>query len=182
MLKKNISTSLLQITILFFISCHNSNTTAIAELASKEGINTSIPPETNDLTLKAIVGKWKCETATEVSLLNFKYYDMPVYSEEQRYGEEHGTRYANPDPESKVEGAPKKKPIGTVKKLQAEYQQTIKVTSSSSQFRPTNYIDVLSPGIISCEFDKSEIYIFNIKFSSYNRIVLNEKFIFNRIE
>jgi hypothetical protein len=130
------------------------------------------PPETIDLTKKAMIGKWILLDPSKSEMIKVSFFDQPYYSEEERIGEENGTPYA-----SAKAGMTALKPLGTVKKFGSfSYSVNNNLLWESKLF----YIP--SPGKIEVRYGGYVTYKFNIKFSNYNRLVVNDNFIFKRLE
>ena len=133
------------------------------------------PPETIDLTKKAIVGKWLLLDPSKSEMIKVSFFDYTYFSEEERIGEENGTPYAGAV--VRVAGEPELKPLGTIKKFGAfSYSLDTNLMWESKSF------SIPTPGKIEVYYGYSNREQFTIKFSDYNRLVVNDNFIFKRLE
>ena len=172
-MKHHLSISLLALLLIF--SCNTPVSNNKNNDLTQLNVELNKPPETIDLTKKAILGKWLLEDPSKSEMFEVSLFDYPYFSEEERIGEENGTPYAGAV--VRVAGEPELKPLGTIKKFGAfSYSLDTNLMWESKSF------SIPTPGKIEVYYGYSNREQFTIKFSDYNRLVVNDNFIFKRLE
>ena len=155
--------------------CSNSFSQNYKNNLRQLNVDLNKPPETIDLTKKAIVGKWLLLDPSKSEMIKVSFFDYTYFSEEERIGEENETPYAGRKP--RMEGEPELKPLGTIKKF-----GSFSYTVNNNLLWESKLFYIPSPGKIEVRYGGYVTYKFNIKFSNYNRLVVNDNFIFKRLE
>jgi hypothetical protein len=141
--------------ILMFNSTTNSQN--YKTYFSQLNVDLTKPPETIDLTIKAFIGKWISLDPLNKLIIDVSIVDKPLYDTGQKKDDF------------------VVKPIGTVKKIQFFY------TEDNRRFGPTESYKISTPGKIEVSFYGYLTTQLNIQFSNYNRLVVNNNFIFKRL-
>jgi len=174
-MKHHLSISLLALLLIF--SCNTPVSNNKNNDLTQLNVELNKPPETIDLTKKAILGKWLSIDPSKSEMFEVSLFDYPYFSEEERIAEENGTPYTGAVAVARMEGEPELKPLGTIKKF-----GVFSYNGNNNILWNSKYFSIPTPGKIEVYYGYSNRERFTIKFSDYNRLVVNDNFIFKRLE
>lgn len=126
---------------------------------SQLNVDLTKPPETIDLTIKAFIGKWISLDPSNKATIEVILFDKLSY-----------------DTATKKNDDEVDKPIRTIKTIQFIYSE------ANLRLGPTESYYITTPGKIEVSFSGYYTTKLNIQFSNYNRLVVNNNFIFKRLD